>query len=282
MNKKTLALLLLVLILFAACACANNNIANNTYNNTDNNIEINNQPPFSCELDREQAELVLTYLDGRTVRFSMTDKMFLGGWDNWEYDFVAHGLSWAAYGDTSAVFIPASVMLPERDSVLEISRDAGETWQEMTVPADQYDITKSVIGFTSQDKIWLLLEGGLALTKASLRLYKSEDGGNTWMHEEIGEPVNGRQLDYIDFLSTDEGYLAVGAGIFGPAPLLYKTVDGGETWVECTVETRVKDDSFGINDICYNGDVLTMSGHLVRAGGKVTLTSEDGLAWLQQ
>lgn len=270
MHKKIIILLFLVLMQFAICACA------------DNDVESNNQPAFSCELDREKAELLLTYTDGHTVRFPMIDKMFLGGWDNWEYDYLAHGLSWVAYEDTSAVFIPASVMLPDRDSILEISRDAGETWQEMTVPADKHDITKSAIGFTSKDNIWLLLEGELGATKACLRFYKSADGGNTWTHEELGEPVSGRQLDYIEFLSADEGYLSVGVGVFGPAPLLYKTVDGGETWVECTVETKVRDDSFGINDICYNGDVLTMSGYLVRAGGKITLTSEDGLTWFQK
>ncbi len=279
MLKKTVALLLLVLIQFAVYACADNN----TVANTDDNTESNNQPTFTCELDREQAELVLTYADGHTVRFPMTDKLFLGGWDNEEYDYVAHGLSWAVYEDTSAVFIPASFMLSDRDSVLEISRDAGETWQEMTVPADKHDITKSVIGFTSQDNIWLLLEGELGATQACLRFYKSEDGGNTWTYEELGKPVIGGQLDYIDFLSEDEGYLSVAAGIFGSAPLLYKTIDGGQSWIECTVETKIKEgDYFRIVNIRYNDNILIMYGHLAHNGGEITLTSEDGLTWIQQ
>lgn len=226
---------------------------------------------------------MLTYMDGRSVRFSLADNLFLLGLDYWEYDYVEIGLSWAGYENILAVFIPASPYLLERDNVLKLSRDAGETWQDLAVPADECDITESVLGFTSSDNIWLLLEGGLATSKASLRLYKSEDGGNTWTHKEIGLPVNGRQLDYIDFLSEDEGYLSVGAGIFGAAPLVYKTVDGGETWLECVVETRIKDgDYFNIDNIYYNDDARIMSGHLVNSKAGVILTSKDGLAWTQQ
>lgn len=283
MLKKILALLLLVLIQFAACACMDNNTDNNTSDIIDTNVENSSQPPFTCELDKEQAELVLTYTDGHTVHFTMTDKLFLGGWDNEEYYYVSIGLSWAVYEDTTAVFIPASFMLPERDNILEISRDNGETWQELTVLADDCDITKSVIGFTSQDSIWLLLEGGRAASMAKLRFYKSEDGGNTWTYGDIGDQVDWSPLDYIDFLSADEGYLSIGAGRLGPVPKIYKTVDFGETWVECKVKARIKKgDYFCVDEIRYNGDTLIMSGHLAHDGDKITLTSKDGLTWKQQ
>lgn len=278
MTKKTIALFLLVLIQFAACACA----ANNADNNADNNVAISDRPYITCEGDGETQELVLTYADGYTIRFSLPVKLVYSGLNEGENSRIAHGCSVAVYEDILAVFVPASPYhFSEQDSVLKISHDAGETWQDMVVPADGHDITGSAVGFTSQDDVWLLLEGELAATKACLRLYKSEDGGNTWTHEDIGQPVSGRQLDYIDFLSADEGYLAVGAGIFGPAPLLYKTVDYGETWIECTVETKVQNDYFCIDNIRYNGDILTMSGSLIK-GGRVTLTSEDGLTWIQR
>ncbi len=273
MIKKTLALLLLVLIQFITCACTNSS--------TSNNVETSDQSTFTCTLDNEQQELVLTYMDGNTVHFSLTDKLLLKGNDSWEYYYVAQGLSWASYEDISAVFIPASIYFSDQNSVLKISQDKGKTWRDIAVPADEHDITGSAFGFTSQDNIWLILEGELAATKACLRFYTSEDGGNTWTYKEIGQPVSGRQLDYINFLSEDEGYLSVGAGIFGPAPLLYKTTDGGETWIECTVETSIKDDYFCIKDIRYNGDIFTMLASLVY-GGEVTLTSEDGLTWSQQ
>ncbi len=283
--KKILALLLLVSIQFAACACADNNADNNTSDNIDDNVENNTKQNFTCELDWKMHKLVLTYTNGRTVNFFLDDKLMLEGRNEGEYSRIAVGCSWSGYEDTSAVFIPPSPYLYyyNPDSILNISRDNGETWQELTVPADDCDITDSALGFTSQDDIWLLLEGSLAATKARLRLYKSADGGNTWTHEEIGQPVSGRQLDYVNFLSADEGYLSVGAGIFGPAPLIYKTVDGGETWVECKVKARIKKgDYFCVDEIRYNGDTLTMSGHLAHDGDKITLTSKDGLTWKQQ
>lgn len=73
MIKKAIVLLLLMLIQFAAGACADNNM--------NNNAEDIDQPPFACELDRELAELVLTYMDGRSVRFSLADNLFLLGLD---------------------------------------------------------------------------------------------------------------------------------------------------------------------------------------------------------
>ena len=273
MPRKFLALLLSGLILLNLCAC------------TDNNTAVS-RSAFAYDIDRESKELVLTYPDAHTLRINLTDKLMFEGREEGEFDLVACGVSAAAWGDTSAVFIPASYYFPKQPNLVKISRDNGQTWQDIPIPQEVEGLYNSVLGFKSPDSIWLLQEGDRFLGHASLYLYTSEDGGQTWTYTQLsgytdGYPIDeALPLDYITFITPDEGYLAVGAGMLGPNPLIYQTTDGGRTWQAGTIQSKVQNDYFQIEDIHYYEDMLIMTGRLIK-GGYLTLTSPDGLSWRQ-
>ncbi len=276
MTRKIIAILLLLCAPALCCACAG---------------EAADAPPaaetpaVTLAGDSAAAELVLTYADGREARFSLADKLLMQGSYPPEFADAVMGSAAAAYGETAAVFIPASFYFEQpRDHVLEISRDNGETWQELTVPRGDNDgVFYSLMGFTAPEHIWLLLQGGVAMGRAPQYLYISDDGGLTWQYGDLPQPAGGWVVDYATFLDENEGYISAGSGrLSGPAPHCCRTADGGQTWQECTFETDFADDYFWVEEIARAEEGYRLRGRLQNADSEVYFTSADGLFWQQE
>jgi len=98
------------------------------------------------------------------------------------------------------------------------SDDAGATWTNVDVGITdgEFAVKKGAL-FVAGDKYNIFLVSNLG------RIYKSEDGGETWTVKEDAN-ITATAYNYVYFVNPSVGY-AVGA-----SGLVVKTIDGGKTW----------------------------------------------------
>lgn len=195
-----------------------------------------------------------------------------------EYSLITSGISCITAEEQIIVFIPGL----EFDGIVAISNDQGKTWLEQFVPGSgDISTSASSVGFTSSQRGWLLLQGTLGGGKAELYLFTTKDGGMTWHGNSIKEQVEPRQIDYITFISDQEGYLSVGAGWSGVCPNVYRTDDGGGTWTPCSLQTDVFEGYLSIQNLVQTEDGYIMTCAVIGGAGSttVTLQSTSGLMW---
>ena len=114
-------------------------------------------------------------------------------------------------------------------TIIFYTSDAGLSWNKSVIPS--YNIYTSM-AFADSDKGWILLFQDAGMGKQKGELYRTEDGGKTWMKvsdtsKENGLPLGGWK-NGISFSSNAIGWLTGSTGM--GAPILHKTVDGGKTW----------------------------------------------------
>lgn len=132
---------------------------------------------------------------------------------------MVHGLDFAAGG--RLVVVGEYGTAPTFFPFLFSSGDWGTTWAEVNPSAGPP---------TVEDVRMVSNLVGYAVGDGSPNVYKTTDGGLTWM---IKGTRYGRQLRGVDFVSASTGY-AVGAYGVAHRPLIIKTANGAHTW------TRVK------------------------------------------
>ena len=117
------------------------------------------------------------------------------------------------------------------------STDGGSSWQDMGLKQSEH-ISKIIVHPNDSNIIWVASQGPLWSSGGERGLYKSTDGGKTWINKlNINEWTGVTDL-VIDPTNPDVLYLAswqrhrnVAAHMGGgPGTSLYKSVDGGETW----------------------------------------------------
>ncbi len=87
-----------------------------------------------------------------------------------------------------------------------------QNWEQLNIPESP----------SRYDDVFFLNENlGWAADGAGSAVYKTIDGGNTWMQQSYN---NGEYLRNIEFLNEDIGFLGA------LSETLYRTTDGGETW----------------------------------------------------
>jgi len=94
---------------------------------------------------------------------------------------------------------------------------------------------------------------------------RSDDGGRTW--REIGERIRGAELDHIQFLDPETGWISGGIQFPLPRdPFLLVTADGGQSWQQRPVFSEDADDHFGAIQQFFFGS--RASGSLVIDRGR--------------
>jgi len=150
---------------------------------------------------------------------STTDGSF---WTGFQYlgttpvTAMVHGLDFAAAGRIVAVgeYGAAPTFFP----FLFSSGDYGTTWTE----------TQPTLGPVQVQDVRMISNlVGYAVGGGSPNIYKTIDGGVTWM---LKGTTYGRELRGVDFVTASTGY-AVGATATGAhAPLIIKTTSGAARW----------------------------------------------------
>ena len=108
----------------------------------------------------------------------------------------------------------------------------------------------------------------------ALTIYKSTDGGSTWVKKDSSTTATETYLD-IHFPTPTVGFVA-GGNITSPATgaVMKKTTDGGNTWTPVTLP--FPGTIFGIHFV--NAD----SGFTVGYAGQIWVTTDAGMTWAQQ
>lgn len=119
--------------------------------------------------------------------------------------------------------------------------DGGRTWRAGVVPSDDQNpvLALESIRFINPREGWLLGQGSGAMGRWEAFVYRSTDGGATWieiaaagyMRGDSGLPFAGSKAG-IAFVNPTTGWVTGGHSYELPWLLLYMTRDGGRTWRE--------------------------------------------------
>ena len=167
------------------------------------------------------------------------------------------------------------------------STDGGTSWQDMGLKQSEH-ISKIIVHPTDSNTIWVASQGPLWSSGGERGLYKSTDGGKTWINKlNINEWTGVTDL-VIDPTNPDVLYLAswqrhrnVAAHMGGgPGTSLYKSVDGGETWFK--IDNGLPSSNMGKIGLAIspiNPEVLYAAIELDRRKGAVYRSSNSGGSW---
>ena len=119
---------------------------------------------------------------------------------------------------------------------------------------------------------WLTATYGRGVAAADTYVYRTEDGGKTWM--EVTSPETSWHLSAVGFLSPDRAILAERR--FDGAPVHF-TTDGGETWTELPLP----EGAYEVEAILRDGDTVLMavSDSLGAESGWLMRSSDLGDTW---
>ena len=121
------------------------------------------------------------------------------------------------------------------------SADGGKTWKNMGL-RDTHHIGRIVIHPTNPDVVYVAALGHLWNANKERGLFKTTDGGKTWVNTKFIDEDTG----FVDVAMDPENSNTLYAAAYqrrrtawgfnggGPGSGLYKTTDGGETWVKLT------------------------------------------------
>ena len=162
------------------------------------------------------------------------------------------------------------------------STDGGTSWQDMGLKQSEH-ISKIIVHPTDSNTIWVASQGPLWSSGGERGLYKSTDGGKTWINKLNINVWTGVTDLVIDPTNPDVLYLAswqrhrnVAAHMGGgPGTSLYKSVDGGETWFK--IDNGLPSSNMGKIGLAIspiNPEVLYAAIELDRRKGAVYRSSQ--------
>lgn len=122
------------------------------------------------------------------------------------------------------------------DIVVECSIDGGDTWERTSIlyQGYGYGIYKVYLSFLDENTGYLLYCGEPACGQMSEVLFKTEDGGKSFV--EVMD-ISNQIADYpndMEFLTEDIGIIMM--TYHGNGPVYYQTNNGGETWIRQNIE----------------------------------------------
>jgi len=165
------------------------------------------------------------------------------------------------------------------------STDGGKTWKNMEL-RDTHHIGRIVIHPTNPDIVYVAALGHLWGPNQERGLFKTTDGGQTWINTKFIDENTG----FVDVAMDPESPTTLYAAAYqrrrrgwgfnggGPGSGLYKTTDGGQTWVRLTeglpqgITGRIGIDIYRSNP----GVVYAIIEH--KQGG-VFRSEDKGLTW---
>ena len=136
----------------------------------------------------------------------------------------------------------AWVAIPQSGYTTRVFRtiDGGQTWQSSTIPDDQTGTRVAQITFVNAQDGWILANRGGAATAEIVNIYRTTDGGKTWISvsqalaaSTDGPPPGhlpfGGAKSGIHFLNASTGWVT-GTVLLPGLAWLYVSHDGGSTW----------------------------------------------------
>lgn len=165
------------------------------------------------------------------------------------------------------------------------SRDGGKTWKNMGL-RDTHHIGRIAIHPTNPDIVYVAALGHLWGPNKERGLFKTTDGGKTWINTKFIDENTGFVDVAIDFENPDTLYAAAyqrrrrGWGFIGggPGSGLYKTTDGGETWVRLT--NGLPSDIIGrIGVYIYRSNSSIVYATIEHKQGGVFRSEDKGFTW---
>ena len=165
------------------------------------------------------------------------------------------------------------------------STDGGKTWTNMGLQ-ESHHIGRVVIHPTNPDIVYVAALGHLWGANKERGLFKTTDGGKTWVNTLFINENTGCVDVAIDPRSPDTVYAAAyqrrrtGYGFSGGGPHsgLYKTTDGGTTWTQLTNGLPTGDTGrIGIG--IYRNDPNIVYAIIENKDGGVFRSEDKGLTW---
>ena len=188
-------------------------------------------------------------LNGKRWLYKTTD-----GGDQWDkaYNFGQDVINDFIFSDRDHGWV---ISATEKLSKLFATMNGGLTWEMLAeFPFALYDID-----FVSTSTGWLSGSGG--------RIFRTDDGGKTWIKQrEVEETLTTNLLD-IDFVDEQYGWAT---GFLG---LILATTDGGQTWIEQN-RTIWIDDQFNAVQFLNRKE-----GWVVGLIGTILHTTDGGQTW---
>jgi photosystem II stability/assembly factor-like uncharacterized protein len=140
------------------------------------------------------------------------------------------------------------------DSLVLQTRDGGETWTRIIVPAKTELFH---LDFVGESRGWIVGDKGIII--------HTEDGGGSWQTQYSGTD---QPLYNVDFRDSKEGYIAGGRGV------IMRTENGGRNWER--VATNVNNT---LLRVIFTDD---KNGFVAGRGGLIMRSEDKGKSWIKQ
>jgi photosystem II stability/assembly factor-like uncharacterized protein len=165
------------------------------------------------------------------------------------------------------------------------SLDGGKTWKNMGL-SDTHHIGRIVIHPTNPDIVYVAALGHLWGPNKERGLFRTVDGGKTWVNTKFIDENTGFVDVALDHQSPNILYAAAyqrrrrgwGFNGGGPGSGLYKTTDGGETWFRLT-NGLPSGDTGRIGIDIYRSNPNIVYAIIENKEGGVFRSEDKGLTW---
>jgi photosystem II stability/assembly factor-like uncharacterized protein len=170
------------------------------------------------------------------------------------------------------------------------SEDDGKTWKNLGLQKSEH-ISKIIVHPDNSDIIWVAAQGPLWSSGGERGIYKSVDGGKSWV-KTLGDAVWTGATDLlidptdanILYTATWDRHRTVAAYMGGgPGSGIHKSTDGGNTWEKLTSGIPSSNlGKIGLAMSPFNPDVIYAAIELDRKKGGVFLSTNKGESWTKQ
>lgn len=170
-----------------------------------------------------------------------------------------------------------------------VSNDGGATWKNLGLKKSEH-ISKIIVHPDDSNTIWVAVQGPLWSSGGERGLYKSTNGGKTWVNSlninewtgvtDIVIDPNNPEILYAASWQRHRNVAAYMGG--GPGTNLYKTTDGGENWFK--IDNGLPKSNMGKIGLAISpmkSTVLYAAIELDRRKGAVYKSTNSGASWVK-
>lgn len=170
------------------------------------------------------------------------------------------------------------------------SEDDGKSWKNMGLSSSEH-ISRIIVHPHNSDIVFVAAQGPLWSAGGERGLFKTKDGGETWV-QVLGDNqwtgVTDLVIDPVDpnwmYAATWQRHRTVAAYMGGgPGTAIFRSNDGGETWEKMT--TGIPDSNLGKIGLAispFNRDILYAAIELDRRKGGLFISENRGVSWKKQ